>query len=323
MKLSRCWRPALFCALILGLSCAVLLAAAPAVQAQEKPAPKELRILCSFFPIHQFTQNVIKGREGARAELMLPATLGCPHDYLLTPQDIEKIARADVLILNGYGLESFLNETVRQANSRLKIIEAGQGINDVLVAQCTHEAHEGHHHHEHDVNPHLFTSPRLAARMARQIAAELGKLDPAGAALYTKNAEAYAAQLEALGKEFAETAKTLRSRKIVTMHNVFDYLARDAGLEVVAVVEENPGQEPSAAQMLDLIARIKKSGAAAVFTEPQYPAAIGQTIAREAGLPVATLDPVANGPATAPLDYYQTVMHKNLATLKEALGEGH
>ena len=69
-----------------------------------------------------------------------------------------------------------------------------------------------------------------------------------------------------------------------------------------------------------MIKTIKASGATAVFTEPQYPAAVGETIAREIGLPVATIDPVASGPDHAPLDYYETAMRKNLATLKRILG---
>jgi ABC-type Zn uptake system ZnuABC Zn-binding protein ZnuA len=86
------------------------------------------------------------------------------------------------------------------------------------------------------------------------------------------------------------------------------------------VIEETPGQEPSAARMLALVQKIKASGAGAVFTEPQYPAKVGATIAREAGIPVAELDPVASGPEGAPLDYYETAMKKNIETLKKTLG---
>lgn len=87
------------------------------------------------------------------------------------------------------------------------------------------------------------------------------------------------------------------------------------------MIEETPGQEPSAARMLNLIKTIKQSGAAAVFTEPQYPAAVGRTIAREAGVTVGVLDPVASGPDEAPLTYYESVMRKNIETLGQTLGE--
>lgn len=159
----------------------------------------------------------------------------------------------------------------------------------------------------------------MAAKVVRNIAAGLGKIDPAGAQLYADNARAYAARLEELANEMSAELKDVPNRKIVTQHAVLDYLAHDCSLEIVAVIEENPGQEPSAAEMLELVGDIKASGAAAIFTEPQYPAKAGQTIADEAGIPVAVLDPVASGPDDAPLDYYEKTMRANLAILSETL----
>jgi ABC-type Zn uptake system ZnuABC Zn-binding protein ZnuA len=161
----------------------------------------------------------------------------------------------------------------------------------------------------------------MAARMVQNIAASLAAIDPPNALLYATNAKACADKLEKLANEFTEAAKTFPSRKIVTEHAVFDYLARDIGLEIVAVVEEAPGQAPSAAQMLEIIKQIKSSGAAALFTEPQYPAKVGQTIAAEAKIPVAALDPVASGPSDADADYYEKTMRYNLDTLKRVLGK--
>jgi ABC-type Zn uptake system ZnuABC Zn-binding protein ZnuA len=160
----------------------------------------------------------------------------------------------------------------------------------------------------------------MAARMVENIAAALIRHDQANADIYRKNADAYKNQLVKLSGEFSAASGTFKSRRIVTHHAVFDYLARDTGLEIVAVIQEDPGQEPSAAEMLRLVQLIKRTGAAAVFTEPQYPSRVGETIAREAGIPLAVLDPVASGPAGAPPDYYQTVMRRNLDTLKRTLG---
>ena len=169
------------------------------------------------------------------------------------------------------------------------------------------------------MNPHLFASPRMAAKVVRNIAEGLARIDPQGAELYRSNAREYAASLEALADRFAAATRSLPSRKIVTEHAVFDYLARDCGLEIVAVVEEAPGQEPSAAGMLELIQRIRQQKAAAVFTEPQYPGKVSRTIALDAHVPAAVLDPAATGPDQPPLDYYQSVMTANIAVLKETL----
>ena len=165
----------------------------------------------------------------------------------------------------------------------------------------------------------MFASPRLAARICQNIAAALAEADPEGAAVYARNAAAFAARLDALAAECDTVSRNLRSRKIVTEHGVFDYFARDCGLEVVAVVEETPGQEPAAARMLELVAAIRRAGAVALFTEPQYPVRVGRTIAREAGIPDAVLDPVASGPDNAPLDYYERVMRENFDTLARTI----
>jgi ABC-type Zn uptake system ZnuABC Zn-binding protein ZnuA len=156
--------------------------------------------------------------------------------------------------------------------------------------------------------------------MARTIAAGLSKADPDGAALYRKNAEAFAIRLEALAAAFRAAGKTLRNNRIVTQHGVFDYLARDTGLEIVAVVQAHGGQEPSAGEMLRVVERIRERKAGAVFTEPQYPAKTGETLARETGIAAAVLDPVATGPEDAGPEYYEAAMKANLETLQRILG---
>lgn len=281
------------------------------------------RVLCSTFPVYQITRNVTAGREGMAVELLLPAALGCPHQYAVKPADLEKLSRADLLVLNGLGLEEFLEPQIRSAGERLKVVDSSLGIGDLLPAagagsrpahaDCAGCAHDD------DVNPHLFASPRRIARIAIRIAEALAEADPAGAELYGRNARAYAERMDKLAGEMAARVAAFPNRRIVQPHGVFDYLARDTGLEIVAVTQAH-GQEPSAAEMLSLLKRIREVKAAAVVTEPQYSPRAGQTLAREAGLPVLPLDPAASGPEAAPLDYVETVMKANLEALQSALG---
>ncbi|MBI5559034.1 MAG: zinc ABC transporter substrate-binding protein [Deltaproteobacteria bacterium] len=282
-------------------------------------------ILCTTFPIFQITRNVVSGNSAVTVQLMLPAALGCPHDYALTPQDMQKIARADVLIVNGLGMEEYLGAPVKKANPDLKVVDSSAGIKEILryAGQDDHEEadRQEHDHDQHGgVNPHLFTSPRLAGRLAMNIAAELAELDPAGAATFLANAKAYEEKMQKLADDFSALGKRLGNNRIVTQHGVFDYLARDMGLEVVAVVQAHAGQEPSAAEMLRIVKIIREKKAGGIFTEPQYPAKVGQTIARETGVAVATLDPGASGPENGPLDYYETVMRHNMLVLGKTLG---
>jgi ABC-type Zn uptake system ZnuABC Zn-binding protein ZnuA len=275
------------------------------------PAPAasgELRILASFLPMYLFTRNVTGDTPGVSVELMLPASLGCPHDYALTPGDMKKIASADLFIANGYGMEEFLGAPVRKANRRIRIVESADGVRPIR---------EGGHGHG-GVNPHTWVSPHNAIRQVRNIEKALSAASPSNAAAFRRNADAYAAKLAALAGEFDDAKTRFRNRKIVTFHNVFDYLARDLDLEIIGKIEETPGQEPSAGQIGRLIRTTKGKGAAAVFWEPQYPKRLADMIAREAGVPSRALDPVSTG--SVELSTYETVMRQNLRTLVEALG---
>ncbi|MDO9509094.1 MAG: metal ABC transporter substrate-binding protein [Thermovirgaceae bacterium] len=284
-------------------------------------AASRLEVLVTTFPIYQITRNVAAGRKALNIVLMLPSRMGCPHDYVLTPQDMGRLARTDLLIINGLGMEGFLDRAIESAKAGMRVADSSAGIGGILHYEDAHNhAQEGHGHDQDSLNPHLFASPGLAAAVALNIAGELSKIDPEGASIYYTNADLYAKSMNLLAGDFAELGRRLKNNRIVTQHGVFDYLARDMGLEIIAAVLSLEGQEPSAAGMLETVRLIRELKVGAVFTEPQYPSRISQTIAREAGIPFAELDPAATGPDDAPLDHYETVMRKNLSVLEETLG---
>ncbi len=324
---------------------------------QSKASEAPITVLCTTFPIYQITRNIVKDKENIDLQLMIPSTMGCPHDYALTPQDMKKLAKAQVLIINGLGMEEFLGAPVKKANSNIQIIDSSTGIKNTLeyMHDIDEEHHhdndsghhhhdsdsehhhdsdsghnhsenpehqhgeEGHHHHHEGVNPHIFVSPVMVSEMSMNIAAGLSKIDPEGAGQYYKNASEYVKQMQALNDEFITASKSFTNNRIIEPHGVFDYLARDIGLDIVAVLQAH-GQEPSAAKMLNMIKIIESEKPGAIFTEPQYSAKSALTISKETGLPVKELDPVASGPSDAPIDYYQTVMRQNLQTLINTLG---
>lgn len=297
--------------LILAALFLLTLALAPQARAD---APQ--RIVATTFPVYQLARNVAHNVPDREVLLMLPAQAGCPHDYALTPQDVSKAASADILVINGQGLETFLGSLSGLTQKRLRIVDASQGVPGLIAYPDAEE--DGHGHG--GFNPHLFASPRMAAAMTLSIGQQLAQADPANAEAYRANAEAYARTLNALADDFAALGKRLKNTRIVTQHGVFDYLARDMGLSVIGVVQAHDTQAPSAAEMMRLITRIREQKAGAIFTEPQYPGKMGATLSRETGVPTATLDPVATGPLAAPLDYYETVMRANLHTLEATLG---
>ena len=269
----------------------------------------ELRVLASFLPMYLFTRGVVGDVPGVYVDLMLPASLGCPHDYSLTPGDMRKIASADLFIANGYGMEEFLGAPVRKANPRIRIVETAEGVPPIRAGEGSHGG----------INPHTWVSPRNAVLQVRNIEKALSETSPGNAPAFRRNADAYIAKLTALAVEFDAAAARFRNRNIVTFHNVFDYLARDLGLNIVGQIEETAGQEPSAGEVARLVRIIREKKAAAVFWEPQYPKRLAEMIAVEAGVPSRVLDPVSTG-STAP-SAYEDAMRRNLRTLAEVLGK--
>lgn len=307
----------------LALGCLIVIASAGcADRSQRKDG--ELRVLASTYPMFLFCRAIVAGEPNVGVEMMLNPEAGCPHDHQLTAQDMYRFKAADVFVINGLGLDDAMLTAAVKANSELKVINSSTGITDLIAADPAHQCSDhGHHHHHCEHNPHLFADPRTAAKVVRNIAAQLAEVHPPGRQRFAENAERYAADLEKLADEFAAAGARLSNRKIVTQHDAFAYLARTMGLEVVAVISDDPDQPLSASRKAALIEQIRSAGVAAIVAEPQYSAKEAESIAREPGVSakVITLDPVATGPADPPGDYYFSRMRENLATLQQALGE--
>ena len=231
-------------------------------------------------------------------------TTGCLHDYQLTPEDMKNLEGANIFVANGAGMESFLDKVVKQ-QPNLKLVEASRGI--PLIKG---EGEEGD-------NPHVWVSVSGAIQQVKNIGAQLAALDPGHADRYQANTATYVTRLESLRSRMHQELDSAKTRDIVTFHEAFPYFSQEFGLNIVAVVEREPGSEPSAAELADTIGIVKQSNVKALFAEPQYPAKAAETIARETGARVYTLDPAVTGPED--LDSYINTMEGNLKTLKEAL----
>jgi len=318
------------------------------IHAQSSP----IQVLCTTLPVYVFTQNIANQIADCEVSMMLSPKLGCPHNYSLTPRDMQRIARANVLVINGLGLEEFLGTNLSKVNAKLVIVDSSKGILEKEMGLSKHadeegddkrdehayeghdqedcdHAHEGCNHEGHDhahqgpYNPHIFTSPRLAIAMVENIRDGLSQYAPQHKEKYYENARMYIAKLQALHAQIEKLAQKIKGKKIVTHHNIFDYLAKDLGLEVVCTIQQISGQEPIASNMLAIIQKIKEAKVIAIFTEPQYRPKIAQRIAQETSVPLFMLDPCITGPDHAPLDYYETVIQQNLVILQETLNHGN
>lgn len=263
-----------------------------------------LRIVTSFYPIYLATLNVAGDIPGVEVINLTRPLTGCLHDYQMTPGDLVTLEKADIFVVNGAGMETFLDKAIKQV-PRLKLIQASEGISLLTTTG--------------NVNPHVWVSPILHMQQVENIAADLERLDPDHAALYRKNAFAYLAKLDALRAAMHAGLQNVKTRDIITFHEAFPYFAREFGLTVMAVIEREPGSEPNARELAQAITLVKKTGIKTIFAEPQYSAKAADAIARETGATVYRLDPIVTGPM-AP-DAYLTIMKANLQTLERALGK--
>jgi len=267
-----------------------------------------LNVVTSFYPVYLATINVTKDIPGVRVTNMTEPQTGCLHDYALKPSDLKTLEKADVFIINGAGMESFL-EDVMNRQKNLKIIEASEGI--PLLKDGNGEE-----------NAHAWVSVTNAITYVNNIAGQLSAADPVNEAKYRANAEAYVRKLTDLKEEMHGALDGLKNRDIITFHEAFPYFAQEFDLNIVAVVEREPGSEPTPRELADIIDVIKQTGIKALFAEPQYSSKAAEAIARDTGAKVFTLDPVVTGEAVpGAAGEYIEKMRKNAEALVEALGD--
>jgi zinc transport system substrate-binding protein len=273
-------------------------------------------VVTSFYPIWLITLNLTRGLEDHVTVCNLAApTVGCLHDYQLQTSDMRVLSGADVFLVNGAGMEAFLPEIARTLPD-LPVIEASEGIG-LLESGDAVEILEAE---EEEVNSHLWLDPARAIRMAENIAAGLVRLMPEDEPVISANLQDYRSRLEILDQRLREGLEDLPRRDIVTFHEAFPYFAAAYGLHVVAVVNREPGEVLTPAQMAVLVREIRRLGNPPLFVEPQYTDLSAQTLSRETGSSVWSLDPMVTGPEEdVPFDYYETVMLRNMDTLIEAL----
>ena len=271
----------------------------------EKKAEAPFRIVTSFYPMYIAAANIADGIEGVEVVNMTKPQTGCLHDYQLSTGDLTTLEKADAFVINGAGMEAFLDKVVSQQKN-LKLIDASKGI--PLLKDGDEE------------NPHVWLSVTHAITQAKNIAAQLAAADPKHADAYKKNAAAYVQKLEALKKDMHAALDKVAHKDIVTFHEAFPYFAQEFGLHIVAVIEREPGSEPTPAELKETIEKVRALPVKVLFTEPQYSPSAAEAIARETGAKIYTLDPVVTGEANAAAkNAYIETMKKNQATLVEAL----
>jgi zinc transport system substrate-binding protein len=269
---------------------------------KQSSAGRSFTAVCSFYPVYIIAKNVADGVPGISVKNMTPPFTGCLHDYSVTAEDMKHLEHADLFVTNGAGMESFLDKTAAKY-PKLITVKLADGIECIID--------------EGKPNPHVWLSVSNAIVMTGNCVKAFIEADASNADTYRRNGERYIGKLSELKKEMDDALKPFGGKNIVTFHEAFPYFAKEYGLVIAAVVEHEPGVEPSAKEIAQTVLTVRKSKVKALFAEPQYPSSAAKTIAAETGSSIFTLDPAVTGDDA--LDAYIAIMRKNKETLIQAL----
>ena len=290
-----------------------------------------LRVVTTTYPIYLFASALTRDVDGVVVERLDTGSTSCLHDYTLSVNDMKKLAHAQVIALNGAGLEDFMDDAL--ATSEAAVIDCDEGV-DLLPALTSHDVEGDHDHDEHDhdghdhgdIDPHYWMDPRRAVQMIENLADGLSQADPDHADDYAQAARRCTAQLSGWAEELDGLFADARQRGVdipglITFHDGFQYFAAAYDLPLLASIEEEAGSEASAKEIVEITDLVKEKGIPVIFTEVNGSDATAQAIHRETGCAVAQLTMVMDGPDDQLVNYYNALLANAKAVIDGFAGE--
>lgn len=292
-----------------------------------------IKVVTSFYPTYILTINLTDGISDIMVDSLMDFSAGCMHDYQLTTNDMRLLSNADIFIINGGGMEEYLEEVI-ESYPMLKVIDLSKGI-DLLESEV---------HHGGD-NPHVWLDPDLYmlqienARVGLEDYIRVNGISKANdmnnnsdynkevIAQINANSASYLNDVRELADDMNNILDTVNdmaknkniSNKVVVFHDSFAYISNKAGLEVAYTVELDEDTPLSAAAVAEVISAIKDEKIQYLFTEEQYDDTISDRIKDETGARVYVIDSAVTGDVAK--DSYLKAMRRNIDTLKSAFSE--
>jgi zinc/manganese transport system substrate-binding protein len=272
--------------------------------------PGRIKVVATFSILADLARNV--GGERTDVTSLVGAN-GDVHVYTPSPADAKAIADAKIVIINGLGLEGWIDRLIGASGTKATIVTATSGVTPRQVAGADHGR---------TADPHAWQSVDNAKIYVADIRNALVKTDPAGGAIYDANARAYLAKLDALDREVRSIVARIPSdrRKVITTHSAFRYFGATYGVEFIALEGLSTESESSAKDVARIITRIKGQKIPAVFLENVTDPRLLDRIARETGAKIGgTLysDALTDAKGQAPT-YIDAIRH-NARELAAAL----
>ena len=276
------------------IACAVLVAGCVSRTATTRDGTEGIKVVAGFYPLAELAHQI----GGDRVEIANLTPAGAEaHDLELTPSQVDEVLDADLVLFAGGGFQPALEDAAGR--------RAGEAAVDLAA--------------DSKGDPHFWLSPQRLASAVPKVRTALSELDPANAALFQRNAARLGEALAELHEEFSAGLAECDRRTFVTTHAAFGQLAEAYDLRQESLAGLSPESEPDPGRLGELADKISQLGVTTVFVEPLAPRAAAETLAREADIEIAELDPLESLRPDSEGDYF-TVMRANLAALREGLG---
>jgi zinc transport system substrate-binding protein len=269
-----------------------------------------VRVVASFYPLAEAAQQV-GGSFVSVDNLTAPGVE--PHDLELTPQQIEAIDTADVVLYLGGGFQPAVEDAIRDAAGT--VIDASASLRSLPVPPGETDA-------SLSADPHVWLDPTLYRQIVEEVRAALAQADPAHAQAFGSNAKAYNRRLAQVDRAYRSGLADCQRALIVTSHAAFAYLSARYGLTQEPISGLSPDAEPTPRHLAEIQALVEREGVTTIFTEELVSPKVAETLASETGTTTAVLNPLESlspDEAAAGADYV-SVMQGNLTTLRAALG---
>ncbi len=258
---------------------------------------KQLTVVTSFYPMYVAAENVIGSNENVKLENLSEPQSGCLHDYQLTSEDMKLLSTADVFIINGGGIETFLADVAAEYPD-LVIINACENL-DLL-----------------EDNAHAWMNMENYCVQVQTICDGLTAVDREDADRYEQNTAAYLEKVNALREEYSDAVRVLEGQPVILFHEAYEYIADEFGLEVAGIMDLDEERQVSAGEVADILSVIETEDVYVILAEELYGKDMGDMMEKETGVRVVYLDTMTRGEYDA--DSYLDGMRSNLELLVQA-----
>ena len=278
-----------------------------------------IQIVVSFFPYGEFARAV--AGDLATVSELVPSGVE-PHDFEPTPRDIERMYRADIVIINGAGIDVWAEKVARELPEHgVRVVRMAESVELLPGRVEDHEAAPQDGSEEERMNdPHFWLDPILAQDQVRTIAQVIGEVDGGHRDFYRARAEVFIGELGQLDREYQDGLGQCRLRTIVTSHDAFTYLAKRYQLETVSISGLSPEAEPSSQRLAEIARETSRLGVKFIFFETLSSPKLAETLAGELGIGTLVFDPIEGSPVVDGVRAtYTGLMRSNLRNLEAAL----